>query len=99
MRADRLDPRFRMLSVTIVGPTAPKKTKCHGPAMVQFWPEAKPWMGLSIDDASVWAPSAWRLGFLAKKNLGYLTFLAKILAIILGKVHEICKICKIFEDH
>ena len=34
-------------------------------------------------------PSAWRLGFLAKKFLRFLTFLAKILAIILGKVHKI----------
>ena len=34
-------------------------------------------------------PKAWRLGFLAKKFLGFLTFLAKILAIILGKVRKI----------
>ena len=34
-------------------------------------------------------PNAWRLGFLAKKFLGFLTFLAKILAIILGKVRKI----------
>ena len=33
-------------------------------------------------------PSAWRLGFLAKKFLGFLTFLAKILAINLGKVRK-----------
>ena len=37
-------------------------------------------------------PSAWRLGFLAKKFLGFLTFLAKILANILRKVR------KIFQD-
>ena len=34
-------------------------------------------------------PSAWRLSFLAKKFLGFLIFLAKILAIILGKVRKI----------
>ena len=34
-------------------------------------------------------PSSWRLGFLAKKLLGILTFLAKILAIILGEVRKI----------
>ena len=34
-------------------------------------------------------PSAWRLDFLAKKFLGFLTFLAKILASILGKVRKI----------
>ena len=33
--------------------------------------------------------SAWCLGFLDKKFLGFLTFLAKILAIILGKVRKI----------
>ena len=34
-------------------------------------------------------PSAWRLGFLPKKVLGFLTFLAKVLEIILGKVRKI----------
>ena len=33
-------------------------------------------------------PSTWRFGFLAKKFLGYLTFLAKILAINLVKVRK-----------
>ena len=43
----------------------------------------------SAKTASRRKPSAWRLGFLAKKFLGFLTFLAKILAIILGKVRKI----------
>ena len=34
-------------------------------------------------------PSAWRLGFLATKFLQFLTFFAKIVAIILGKVRKI----------
>ena len=34
-------------------------------------------------------PSAGRLGFLTNKILAFLTFLAKILANILGKVHKI----------
>ena len=33
--------------------------------------------------------SAWRFGFLAKKNFGFLRFLAKILAIILVKIGKI----------
>ena len=36
-------------------------------------------------------PSAWRLGFLAKKVFGFMTFLAKFLAIILGKVRKVSR--------
>ena len=38
-----------------------------------------------------WYPSAWRLGFLAKKFLGFLKFLAKILA-------RFARFCKFFQD-
>ena len=34
-------------------------------------------------------PSAWRLGFLAKKTLGFLTFLAKIVVLILENFRKI----------
>ena len=44
-------------------------------------------MILSDGDLADWLPSAWRLGFLAKK-FGFLKFLAKILATILGKVRK-----------
>ena len=46
--------------------------------------------GWSFGGFQRWSPpSAWRLGFLAKKFLGFLKFPAKILAIILGKVRRI----------
>ena len=47
---------------------------------------------LSRDIFTCAIPTAWRRGFRAKKFLGFLTFLAKILAVFLGKLR------KIFQD-
>ena len=50
--------------------------------------KVKTWRAQNFPVVADCLPNAWRLGFVAENFLGFLTSLAKILAIILGKVRK-----------